>query len=356
MDTTANTEDIKLTQYAKATGCSCKIAPAQLREILATSNADAFTEKLLVGNATSDDAAVYAIDEHQALIATTDFFTPVVDEPYNYGRIAAANALSDVYAMGGRPIMALSILGWPVDTLPAAMATEVLQGARAACAEAGIPLAGGHSIITAEPVFGLSVNGIVATGNLKRNNTAREGDVLLLTKSLGSGILTTSRKRGLLEEAHYPILLDNLTKLNSIGALLGEVPGISAMTDITGFGLGGHLYEMADGAALTAVLEWSKVPLLDISKPYAAQRISPDATFRNWNSISSTVGLEAGVNVMEAFTYLPDPQTNGGLLISVQPDALQQVQELLSDNGYAAHTTPIGYMEQQGEKSIRVIA
>lgn len=346
--------EIKLTQFAKATGCSCKIPPAQLREILTTATGSLPPEALLVGNSTADDAAVYVLNDDMALIATTDFFTPIVDDAYDYGRIAAANALSDVYAMGGKPLLALSVLGWPVDTIPPALATKVLEGARAVCAEAGIPLAGGHSIITAEPIFGLSVNGIVSPQNLKRNNTVREGDVLLLTKPIGSGILSTAGKRGVLAPEHYSELLAQLTKLNKIGELLGAITGVTAMTDVTGFGLGGHLLEMVSGSGFGARLEWGKVPVMPASKTYAAQRISPDATFRNWNSISSEVVFGEGMNVMEAFSYLPDPQTNGGLLIAVQKAALPEVQELLAGNGYEAFTNPIGEIIAKTDKAIVV--
>ena len=288
---TESSAPVKLTQFAKATGCSCKIAPAMLQEILSDSGIQPSFQNLLVGNDHADDAAVYQLDADHALISTTDFFTPIVDEAFDYGRIAAANALSDVYAMGGKPIMALAILGWPVETLPAALAAEVIAGARAVCTAAGIPLAGGHSIITTEPVFGLSVNGMVAVSHLKKNSGAREGDLLLLTKPIGTGILTTARKRGLLEEADYPALIEQLTKINEIGAVLGSIAGVTAMTDITGFGLAGHLAEMAKGSNLSAELYWSKVPVLQAAKSYAKQRISPDATFRNWNAVSASVSF-----------------------------------------------------------------
>ncbi len=345
----------RLTQWAKATGCSCKIAPAQLSEMLATSVPAIPNASLLVGNGSNDDAAVYALDAHTALIATTDFFTPVVDDAYDYGRIAAANALSDVYAMGGRPIIALAVLGWPVDALPAAQATRVIEGARAVCAEAGIPLAGGHSIITAEPFFGLSVNGLVPIASLKRNDTAREGDLLLLTKPIGAGVLTTAAKRGVLPEAHYPALIDQLSRLNSIGALLGGVEGVTAMTDVTGFGLLGHLIEMAEGSGHSAELEYGAVQIPDIVRELAAQRVVPDATYRNWNSYSAKTGFGAGVNVMEAFNLLPDPQTNGGLLIAVRPDALDEVQALLRNEGYADFVRPIGRMVARSEKVVTVL-
>lgn len=345
---------VKLTQFAKATGCSCKISPAQLQEILAGAGIQPPFQQLLVGNDGADDAAVYQINEEQAIISTTDFFTPIVDDAYDYGRIAAANAISDVYAMGGTPIMALAILGWPVDNLSPALAAEVLSGARATCVEAGIPLAGGHSIITAEPIFGLSVNGMLRLNELKKNNGAGEGDLLLLTKPLGSGILTTARKRGLLNEADYPELLAQLIRLNSVGAALGAIAGVTAMTDVTGFGLGGHLAEMARGSNVTAALTWTKVPLLKSARGYAKQGISPDTTFRNWNAIANECTFAPGVDAMESFSFLPDPQTNGGLLIAVKPAALKEVQDCLSEAGYAAFLEPIGQMVQRAEKLILV--
>lgn len=353
---TSESTTIKLTQFAKATGCSCKIAPNVLQEILSGSGIQPSFQNLLVGNNYADDAAVYQLDDNNALISTTDFFTPIVDEAYDYGRIAAANALSDIYAMGGKPIMALAILGWPVETLPAQLAADVIAGAKAVCAGADIPLAGGHSIITSEPVFGLSVNGMVPITHLKKNSDAREGDLLLLTKPIGNGILTAARKRGLLNEAHYPELLALLTRINSIGAELGAIEGVHAMTDITGFGLAGHLIEMAKGSNLSAELFWNKVPLIQSSREYAKQRIAPDATFRNWNAVSASIAFGPGVDVMESFSFLPDPQTNGGLLIAVDPASLKKVQNCLSNAGYDAYLTPIGQMKQQGEKQINVIA
>jgi len=353
---TADTPPIKLTQFAKATGCSCKIAPAVLQEIIAGSGAQPAFAQLLVGNNGTDDAAVYQLNETQALISTTDFFTPIVDDAFDYGRIAAANALSDVYAMGGQPIMALAVLGWPVDTLPASLAAEVLAGARSVCAEARIPLAGGHSIITTEPVFGLSVNGMVDVPHLKKNSGAREGDLLLLTKPLGSGILTTARKRGLLDEAHYPELLEQLTKLNAIGAALGKIAGVTAMTDVTGFGLAGHLSEMAEAGHVSAELYWNKVPLLQSAKMYAKQGISPDATFRNWNAVSKSISFGTDVDAMESFSFLPDPQTNGGLLIAVKPSALTEVQECLRNAGYDAFLEPIGRITQKKDCVINILA
>jgi selenide,water dikinase len=349
------TGDIKLTQYAKATGCSCKIAPAQLQEILASSSVSVSFQNLLVGNGNNDDAAVYALDDNNALIATTDFFTPVVDDAFDYGRIAAANALSDVYAMGGKPMLAIAILGWPVETLPAGLAQQVIEGGRAACADAGIPLAGGHSIISAEPFFGLSVNGLVPIKQLKRNNTAQEGDLLFLTKPIGSGILTTARKRGVLSDEAYPALFEQLIRLNRIGSLLGTLAGVTAMTDVTGFGLLGHLIEMADGSGVSASLSYSTIPVLEGVRELAAQRIVPDATYRNWNSYGKDVSFAPGVNVMEAFNLLPDPQTNGGLLLSVTEAGVDEVKELLVREGYEAFAQPIGRLVQKGEKTVEVV-
>jgi selenide,water dikinase len=325
-----------------------------LQEILAGGMAMPADGNLLVGNSSSDDAAVYQLDAHTALITTTDFFTPVVDDAFQYGQIAAANALSDVYAMGGRPVMAIAILGWPVETLSPTLAQQVLEGGRSICKKAGIPLAGGHSIISAEPFFGLAVNGLVPVANLKRNNTAEEGDLLYLTKPIGSGILTTAKKRGVLEEGYYPQLLEQLTTLNAIGEALGKIQGVTAMTDVTGFGLAGHLTEMARGSGLSALLHYSNIPILPAARIYAAQRVIPDATYRNWNSYGTGVSFAAGVNVMEAFNLLPDPQTNGGLLIAVRPAAEKEVQELLAAHGLAAFAQPIGRMTAKGEKTILV--
>lgn len=321
-------EKIKLTQYSKGAGCGCKISPADLENILAGSKA-ATNVKLLIGNGTNDDAAVYAINDTEALIATTDFFTPIVDDAYDFGRIAAANAISDVYAMGGKPILALAILGWPIGKLPLELAQKVLEGAREICAEAGIPLAGGHSIDTTEPIFGLSVNGWLQVKNLKRNDGAKEGDLILITKPIGTGILSTAVKKGLIEMAHEEKLIEQLTSLNKAGEALSELESVHALTDITGFGIAGHLIEMCTGSGLSAIVEYTKLPLMDGVKTYLEKRIVPDATFRNWNSYSAKISFGKGVNVMEAFSVLPDPQTNGGLMLAVAPNELEEVQKIL---------------------------
>jgi selenide,water dikinase len=346
--------DIKLTQYSRGAGCGCKIAPAVLEEILKTNKPQPTNDKLLVGNGTNDDAAAYDLGNGQALISTTDFFMPIVDDAFDYGRIAAANAISDVYAMGGNPIVAIAILGWPVDKLPASLAQRVLEGARQVCNDAGIPLAGGHSIDSTEPVFGLSVNGLCAITDLKRNNTAKDGDLLFLTKPIGTGILSTAQKRGVIEAEHLDVLIAQMTQINKIGALLGKIKGVTAMTDITGFGLAGHLIEMAEGSGLSAELHYGKVQLMPGVKSYLSQRIVPDATYRNWNAYNSKISFGTGIDVMEAFSTLPDPQTNGGLLIAVDPSAKEELVTLLSQNGYNNSIEPIGKMVAKAEKTIIV--
>lgn len=348
-------DPIKLTQFSHGAGCGCKIAPAVLDKILKSNTITSGYPSLLVGNGTKDDAAVYDLGNGKALISTTDFFTPIVDDAFAFGRIAGANAISDVYAMGGKPMMAIAILGWPVDKIAPEIAQQVLEGAREICEEAGIPLAGGHSIDTPEPIFGLSVNGLVSISNLKQNNQAKAGDLLFLTKPIGVGILATAQKRDLLAESHLNLLLQQLGTLNKAGAMLGELSGVHAMTDVTGFGLLGHLIEMAEGSSLHASLYYGSVPILEAARTYMAQRIVPDATFRNWNGYSSKVGFAPGINVMEAFTLLPDPQTNGGLLIAVAPEEVEALKNVFRDFGLEDFLDPIGVMtEPSGDKTINV--
>lgn len=347
-------DQICLTEYSHGAGCGCKIAPSLLEEILQTSHRFGTFPDLLVGNQNNDDAAVYKLNDETAFIATTDFFAPVVDDAFNYGRIAAANAISDVYAMGGTPLLATALLGWPVQKLPASLAKDVLEGARHICAEAGIPLAGGHSIDTPEPLFGLSVNGTVAIEHLKKNNAALEGDLILLTKPIGVGILTTAQKRKVLQPEHEQLALQQMTQLNKIGSLLGPIEGVHALTDVTGFGLLGHLIEMAEGSNLSCSINYSKIPILQPALDYLKQRIVPDATYRNWNSYNSKTEFENGVPVQEAFHLLPDPQTNGGLLIAVQPDTVLQVLELMKNEGYESSLLPFGVFTEKNEKIITV--
>jgi selenide,water dikinase len=346
-------EDIKLTEYSRGAGCGCKISPQILEEILHSEFA--FPSKdLLVGNSSNDDAAVYDLGNGNALISTTDFFMPIVDDAFDFGRIASANAISDVYAMGGKPVLAVAILGWPIDKLPAALAKKVIEGAREICAKAGIPLAGGHSIDSAEPFFGLAVNGLVSVNELKKNDTAKAGDLIFLTKSIGVGILSTAQKRKVLKEEHQKMLIDQLINLNNIGEALGKIKGVSAMTDVTGFGLAGHLIEMAEGSGLSAEISYSRLCINEGVKEYLSQRIVPDATYRNWSSCSKKIDFEKNVNVMEAFSLLPDPQTNGGLLIAVNPSAVEEVKKVFEEFNLSRFAEPIGNFAGKKEKVIYV--
>ncbi|MFL5741647.1 MAG: selenide, water dikinase SelD [Flavisolibacter sp.] len=346
-------EEIRLTQFSKGGGCGCKIAPSVLQQILQTPE-QKFFPSLLVGNESSDDAAVFQINNETALVSTTDFFLPIVDDAFDFGRIAAANAISDVYAMGGTPLMAIAILGWPIEKLPADLAQKTLEGARSICAEASIPLAGGHTIDSSDPIFGLAVTGTVAIPHLKKNSGAKNGDLLFLTKSLGSGVLSTALKRTVLQPQHYASLIGQLTQLNKIGEALGKNPGVHAMTDVTGFGLLGHLLEMAQGSGLTAILNYGALQKMDGLDEYLKQRTIPDATFRNWNSYSPHVQFEKGVNVMEAFNLLPDPQTNGGLLIAIDEQSVPELKTLFDKNGLAEFSNPIGRFVEKREKLIVV--
>lgn len=347
-------DEIKLTQFSKGAGCGCKIAPKALDEILQTNISVKPDKKLLVGNSSKDDAAAYDLGNGTALISTTDFFMPIVDDAFDFGRIASANAISDVYAMGGRPVMAIAILGWPVETLPAALAQKVLDGSRNICQQAGIPLAGGHSIDSAEPIFGLAVSGLVDIKNLKRNDTAKPGDFIFITKPLGVGILSTAQKRAVIKDEHIAVMINQMTQLNTIGEALGKIKGVTAMTDITGFGLLGHLVEMAEGSNCAAAINYSMLPVADGVKEYLAQRIIPDATYRNWNSYNTMTAFEKGVNVMEAFNLLPDPQTNGGLLVAVDENAVDEVKKIFNVHGLGNFAEPIGRFTSPAEKMINI--
>ena len=347
-------DEIKLTQFSHGAGCGCKIAPQILEQILQSNSSFPNDKKLLVGNSSKDDAAVYDLGNGTALISTTDFFMPIVDDAADFGKIASANAISDVYAMGGKPLLAVAILGWPVEKLPVELAQKVLEGAREICLQAGIPLAGGHSIDSTEPIFGLAVTGIVDIKNLKQNNTAKEGDYLFLTKPIGVGILATAQKRGLLSAELLQLLTTQLTALNSIGEQLGKLTSVTAITDVTGFGLLGHLIEMAEGSNLSAEIYYNKLPILDGATDFLKQRIVPDATYRNWNSYSTKVSFDKGVNVLEAFNLLPDPQTNGGLLIAVNSTKIEEVKERFTQNGLQNFIEPIGRFIRKEEKVILV--
>ncbi|HEU5166000.1 MAG TPA: selenide, water dikinase SelD [Chitinophagaceae bacterium] len=349
-----NQELIRLTQYSHGAGCGCKISPKVLDEILKTNLLIPDNKNLLVGNSSRDDAAVYDLENGMALISTTDFFMPIVDDAFDFGRIAAANSISDVYAMGGKPLLAIAVLGWPVEKIPVELAQKVIDGGRTICNEAGIPLAGGHSIDSPEPIFGLAVTGIVTKENLKKNNTAEEGDLIFLTKPLGVGILSTAQKRELLKEEYLQLMVKQMTALNTVGEELGKIKGVTAMTDVTGFGLLGHLIEMADGSKLSAEISYNKIPVVDGVKDFIKRRIFPDATTRNWNSYHDKVRFEKGVDVMEAFTLLPDPQTNGGLLFSVKENAKAEVIALLGKFELSDFIEPIGKFISKGEKMIEV--
>lgn len=329
--------DLKLTHYSSASGCGCKVAPAVLDQILAGLSPSHFPN-LVVGTDQKDDAAVLKLPSGELLIATTDFFTPLVDDAYDFGRIAATNALSDVYAMGGSPVMALSILGWPVDKLPAAMAAEVLRGAQEVCESAGIPLAGGHSIASAEPIFGLSVNGLVTPGNLRTNAMGKAGDVLFLTKPLGTGILAKALKVDQLSTPDLFRLLQITTELNSIGQHLGKLPYVHALTDVTGFGLLGHLLELTDASGCGAELQLANIPLIPGLQAYLDALLVPDQVYRNWNSYGHRV---EGITGPE-FMYLCDPQTSGGLLISV--DALAVDTFIHKMHQHQQQVWPIGVL------------
>jgi len=322
-------ETIKLTQYSHGAGCGCKISPAILDKILHSPIAATPDARLLVGNDKRDDAAVLDLGNGTALISTTDFFMPIVDDAYDFGRIASANAISDVYAMGGKPVLAIAILGWPIDKLPPEVAQRVLEGSRAVCAEAGITLAGGHSIDCPEPVFGLAVNGMVNIPNLKQNSTATAGCRLYLTKALGVGILSTAQKRGLLQPEDAAIALQSMVTLNKLGELFGGMECVKAMTDVTGFGLLGHLSEMCEGSGLSAEIEFDKVPAIPSLPGYLAQMCFPGGTQRNWNSYGDKVGALTD----EQRYLLADPQTSGGLLVAIADESTAEFESTLKERG-----------------------
>ncbi len=341
-------ENIKLTQYSHGAGCGCKISPKVLDSMLVSNLNPIKDNNLIVGNDSRDDAAVYDMGDGSAIISTTDFFMPIVDDPFTFGKIAATNAISDVYAMGGKPLMAIAILGWPINKLAPEIAQKVLDGGRAACSDAGIILAGGHSIDSPEPIFGLAVTGRVDLVNLKRNNTAIAGCKLYLTKPLGVGILTTAQKKGLLAEEHQNIAPDSMSKLNVIGYKLSEIKGVKAMTDVTGFGLLGHLCEMCEGSNLSAYINYSNIPRFKEVEGYIEQDCIPGGTHRNWESFGHKIQLEN-----EALKLLLcDPQTSGGLLIAVEPDSIDDLQNILEQNSMS--TQPLGELVERGEKLVIV--
>ncbi|MGI4803277.1 MAG: selenide, water dikinase SelD [Janthinobacterium lividum] len=336
-------KDIKLTQYSHGAGCGCKISPAILDKILHSPITTPPDVRLLVGNDKRDDAAVFDLGNGTALISTTDFFMPIVDDAYDFGRIASANAISDVYAMGGKPVLAIAILGWPIDKLPPETAQRVLEGARAVCAEAGITLAGGHSIDCPEPVFGLAVNGLINISQLKQNSTATAGCKLYLTKALGVGVLSTAQKRGILKPEDAAIALKSMTTLNKLGAVLAGLESVKAMTDVTGFGLLGHLSEMCEGSNLQAMIEFEKVPKIASIAGYLAQDCIPGGTQRNWNSYGHKIGNLTDLQKQ----ILADPQTSGGLLVAVAAEGITEFENLLRKQGFAEqHYKPFGWLKE----------
>jgi selenide, water dikinase len=345
--------NIKLTSFSHGGGCGCKIAPGVLADILKRSSGFPVPKELLVGIETADDAAVYKLNDEQALIATTDFFMPIVDDPYDFGRIAATNAISDVYAMGGTPIMALALVGMPINKLPVEIIGKVLQGGEAVCAEAGIPVAGGHTIDSVEPIYGLVVLGLVHPSKVKRNAGAQAGDKLILGKPLGVGVLSAALKKDMLDVAGYQAMIENTTKLNKPGRALANMSGVHALTDVTGFGLLGHSLEMARGAGLRARLNLSAIPLLPQVQALAERGCVTGASGRNWAGYGHEVTLAPTVGPVQQ-ALLTDPQTSGGLLVACDSGAVDAVLELFRTEGFA-HAAAIGEMAA-GPTGVEVVA
>ncbi len=335
--------DVKMTEYSHGSGCGCKISPKVLDKILETkdTNQPIHFPNLIVGNGERDDAAVVDLGDGTAIISTTDFFMPIVDDPEDFGRIASVNAISDIYAMGGQPLMAIAILGWPIDKLPPEVANAVVEGARKVCAEAGIPLAGGHSIDSPEPIFGLAVTGRVDLEQLKKNGGATENCLFYLTKPIGVGILATAQKRKILKPEHKDLGRNSMVILNKIGAEFAKLPYVKALTDVTGFGILGHLKEMCEASDLKATIQFDAVPLLDKEAVdyYISQKCYPGGSKRNWDSYGHVVGPVTDYQR----TILTDPQTSGGLLVAVERDSQQEFEAFAKANGL--HLKPIGYFQ-----------
>ncbi|MCT8557186.1 selenide, water dikinase SelD [Glaesserella parasuis] len=329
-------EPIRLTQYSHGAGCGCKISPKVLEQILHTEQAKFIDPNLLVGNETKDDAAVYDIGNGVGIVSTTDFFMPIVDDPFDFGRIAATNAISDIFAMGGKPIMAIAILGFPINKLPAEVAQKIVDGGRFACQQAGIALAGGHSIDSPEPIFGLAVTGIISTEQVKKNASAQADCDLYLTKPLGIGVLTTAEKQGKLKPEHQNLARDVMCQMNLIGAEFAKVDEITAMTDVTGFGLLGHLTEICQGSNLRAEVYFDQIQTLDGVREYIAQGTVPGGTTRNFDSYGHLISPLSD----EQKAILCDPQTSGGLLIAVKPQAVESVKQIAKNANVALY--PVG--------------
>jgi len=334
---------IRLTSFSHGGGCGCKIAPGVLSQILKSSAGGLIPPQLMVGIETADDAAVYRLNDEQALIATTDFFMPIVDDPFDFGRIAATNAISDVYAMGGTPIMALALVAMPVNHLPVEVIGDIVRGGEAVCRDAGIPIAGGHTIDSVEPIYGLVVMGLVHPSKVRRNADAKAGDVLVLGKPLGVGVLSAALKKGKLDDAGYAQLIRTTTLLNKPGPALADLPGVHAITDVTGFGLAGHTLEMARGAGLAAVIDWPQVPLLPGVAAMAADGFVTGASGRNWAGYGAEVRLDAALS-QTSQDLLTDPQTSGGLLVSCDAATVDAVLAIFRDGGFE-HAAVIGRIE-----------
>ncbi|MDB5655839.1 MAG: selD [Tardiphaga sp.] len=346
-----NIQNLRLTSLAHGGGCGCKLAPSVLQQLLGKPMVQPFAQ-LLVGTETGDDAAVWQLDDNTCVIATTDFFMPMVDDPYEFGRIAATNAISDIYAMGGTPIMALAILGIPIDKMPAEMAARILEGGKAVCAAAGIPVAGGHSIDSPEPIYGLAVTGTCKPGDIRRNKDARPGDALILTKALGVGIYAAAFKKDALSDIAYADMIASMTQLNRVGTRLAKDPAVHAMTDVTGFGLFGHAMEMARGSSAAVVLNAARVPLLPAASELVQQGFVTGASLRNWASYGDGVQLAPDFPDWRRHLYT-DPQTSGGLLIACESDRAEAIVQSIVDDGYA-YARIIGHVEQ-GEAAVRLI-
>jgi selenide,water dikinase len=344
-------ERIRLTEFSHGGGCGCKIAPGVLSEILASTAIRGLPKDLLVGTETADDAAVYRLNDSQALVATTDFFTPIVDDPHDFGRIAATNAISDIYAMGGKPFLALAIVGMPLEKLPVSVIRKILEGGESVCAAAGIPIAGGHSIDTLEPIYGLVALGLVHPDKVKKNSGAREGDVLVLGKPLGVGILSAVLKKGKISDAGYRQMIDYTTRLNTPGEVLSGMPGVHALTDITGFGLAGHLLEIARGSKLAAELRFDQVPVIAEALAWAKQGVATGASERNWTGYGADVRLPADAPEWMRM-LLTDPQTSGGLLVACAPQAEAAVLAAFAERGFP-EARAIGRLVA-GEPRVRV--
>ena len=334
-------QTIRLTQYSHGAGCGCKISPQKLNAILQSQLPHITYPQLLVGNDSKDDAAVYDIGNEMAIVSTTDFFMPIVDDPFDFGRIAATNAISDIYAMGASPLMAIAIFAWPMEKLSTDIAARVIDGGRAMCQQAGIPLAGGHSIDAPEPIFGLAVTGQIHKTQIKYNNRAQAGSRLYLTKPLGIGILTTAQKKQHLKPAHQQLVIDTMCTLNRAGSLFAQLDGVTAMTDVTGFGLLGHLLEMCQGSSLSATLEFDAIPKLPDLTHYLKLGCSPGGAQRNYESYQDQLGPMTD----KQKHILCDPQTSGGLLVAVKPDAEHEFLTLAQQQGM--HLQVIGQLQPQ---------